>query len=60
MTRRVWLPARAWKRSTNMSVSQRLKEKSRSKKPRVVSRAKARHVDLQTLQELERRGITAK
>ena len=57
---RIWLPQRAWSRSKHKSVSQRLKEKSRSKKPRVVSRAKARHVNLRTLQELERRGIVAK
>ena len=57
---RIWLPQRAWLGSKHKSVSQRLKEKSRLKKPRVVSRAKARHVNLQTLQELERRGITAK
>ena len=56
MTR--WVKLKDWTRRAP-DVSKRIAQR-KGKKPRVVSRAKARHVNLQILQELERRGIVAK
>jgi len=57
MTRRVKL--KDWQRRAP-DASKRVAQRSRSQKPRAVSRAKAQYANLQTMNELRKKGLVAK
>jgi len=57
MTR--WVKLKDWQRRAP-DASKRVAQRSRSQKPRAVSRAKAQYANLQTMNELRKKGLVAK